>query len=186
MQVFGGGPDFVAIIARGDIFRARFHRRFEDLFLAAGLGRVEDEAEPVEAMRNAALGAKIAAVLRKGGAHGGGGAVAIVGQRLDDDRAAARAVAFVTHFLIAFAVLRAGLVDRALDVVLGHRLRLGGIDGQPQARVHVGIGHAHFRRHGDFAAELGKHRAALLVLRALAMHDVLEFGMAGHGFALRS
>jgi hypothetical protein len=44
-----------------------------------------------------------------------------------------------------------------------------------------GSGQTHLRRHGDFARQLGKQAGALLVLRALAVHDVLEFGMAGHG-----
>src|SRR3546814_6132734 len=39
---------------------------------------------------------------------------------------------------------------------------------------------AHLRRDGDLAAELGKERRALLILRTLAVHDVLELGMACH------
>jgi len=38
-----------------------------------------------------------------------------------------------------------------------------------------------FGRNGDFARQLGKHRRALFVLRALAVHDVLELGMTCHG-----
>ena len=69
---------------------------------------------------------------------------------------------------------------------LAQRLRVMiGVDRRAQARVHVRIGHAHLRRDGDFAGQLGKHRAALLVLRALAMHDVLEFGMACHDDPLK-
>jgi hypothetical protein len=34
--------------------------------------------------------------------------------------------------------------------------------------------------------KLRKHRRALFVLRALAMHDVLEFTMAGHGSGFAS
>src|SRR3546814_5636820 len=39
---------------------------------------------------------------------------------------------------------------------------------------------SHLGRNGDLAAELGKEARALLVLRALAVHDVLELGMACH------
>ncbi len=42
---------------------------------------------------------------------------------------------------------------------LGIDCRLGVVDRQAQARVHVGIGHAHLGRDGDFAAELGEHAA---------------------------
>src|SRR3546814_13944049 len=39
---------------------------------------------------------------------------------------------------------------------------------------------SHLGRNGDLAAELGKEARALLVLRTLAVHDVLEFGLACH------
>ena len=132
-------------------------------------------------MADRAAGAQVAAVFGKRSAHVGGGAVAVVGQRFHDDRHAAGAIALVAHFLVVLGIALGGLVDRPLDVVLGHRLRLGGVDRGAQARVHVRVGHAHLGGHGDLAGELGELRRALLVLRALAMHDVLEFGMAGHG-----
>jgi hypothetical protein len=125
--------------------------------------------------------AEVAAVLAERRAHIRRGAVAVVGQRLDDDRDAAGAIALIAHFLVILRVALRCLVDRALDIVLGHGLCLGGVDREAQARVHVRIGHPHLRRDGDFAAELGKHGRALLVLRALAVHDVLEFAMACHG-----
>ena len=51
-------------------------------------------------------------------------AVAVVGQHVGDDRDAAGAVAFVDHFLeLAAAELAGALLDRAIDVVVGHRLR---------------------------------------------------------------
>src|SRR5690606_33092626 len=83
------------------------------------------------------------------------------------------------------SVALARLIDGALDIVLGHGLGLGCVHGQTQARVHVRIGHAHLGGHGDFAAELGEHGGALLVLRPLAMHDILEFAMACHSDFLR-
>ena len=45
-------------------------------------------------------------------------------------------------------------VDGALDIVLWHRLRLGVIDRQPQARVHIRIGSAHLCSYRDFTAQL--------------------------------
>ena len=116
-------------------------------------------------------------------AHGGGGAVAIVGQRLHDDRAAAGAIALIAHFLVIFIVARRCLVDRALNIVLGHGLRLGRIHRKAQTRVHVHIGRAHLGRDRDFTAELGKQIGAFFVLRTLAVHDILEFGMACHEFS---
>src|SRR3546814_17636871 len=63
---------------------------------------------------------------------------------------------------------------------LGMDCALGGVDRESQSRVHVRIGHAHFRGDGDFAAEFREHGGALLVLRALAMHDILDFAVTGH------
>ena len=54
---------------------------------------------PLEQPRDRAGAAEVAVVLREGGAHVGGGAVAVVGQRLDDHRDAVRAVALVDHLL---------------------------------------------------------------------------------------
>src|SRR3546814_4768092 len=84
-------------------------------------------------------------------------------------------------FLIGFAFAALGLFDRTLDIVLRHPARARGDDRGAQPGIHRRIGQARLRRHRDLAAELGKQRRALFVLRTLAVHDVLEFGMAGHG-----
>jgi hypothetical protein len=93
------------------------------------------------------------------------GAVAVVGHGLDDDGRASGAVALVADLLVVLAVVARRLVDGALDVVLGHVLGPGGQDRGAQARVHVGVGHAHLGRDGDFAGELGEQLRALRVHR---------------------
>ncbi len=104
-----------------------------------------------------------------------GGAVAVVGQRLDDDRDAARAVALVADLLVVGVVVAAGgALDRALDVVLGHVGRARGAIAARRRGLCVGIRHALARGNGDLAAELGEMLGALGVLRALAVHDVLN------------
>src|SRR3546814_2825763 len=72
-------------------------------------------------------------------------AVAIVGQRLNDQGYACGAKAFIADFFIIISATNRCLVDCALYVVFGHGLRLGGVDREAQTRVHVRIGHAHFR-----------------------------------------
>ena len=123
--------------------------------------------------------------LEKIGADVGGGAVAVVGQRLDDQRDAARAEALVADFLIILGVAAptpcrstAGYCPWASTAALA------AMTAARSRAFMSGIGQAHLGRDGDFAAELGEHRRALFVLRALAVHDVLEFGMAGHGCSL--
>ena len=59
--------------------------------------------------------AEIAAGFGEIGADVGGGAVAVVGQRLDDDRDAARAIALIADFVVVLALAADRLLDRALD-----------------------------------------------------------------------
>ena len=44
----------------------------------------------------------------------------------------------------------------------------------------AGSGLAHFGRHRDFPRQLAEQFRLLGILLALAVHDVLELGMAGH------
>jgi hypothetical protein len=53
--------------------------------------------------------------------------------------------------------------------------------GRPQARVHRRVGHAELGRHGDLARQLAEQLGFHLILPPLAVHDVLELGMSGHG-----
>src|SRR5690606_517082 len=161
VQRFHFGPDDMPVVTAFDIVGAGLDRRFENLFLVAGGRRVFDHALALEPVGDRAFGSKIAAILGECGAYVGGGAVAIVGQRFDDQGDAAGAIALIAHFLVILAAGSSGLVDRALDIVLRHRLGLGVVDRQAQARVHVWIGRAHLGGHGYLAAELGKQVGTL-------------------------
>ena len=108
------------------------------------------------------------------------GAVAVVGKRLDDHRHATRPVALVADRFVVVGVAARRLLDRALDVVLGHVLGARGLNGEAQARVHVRVGQPCLGRNRDLARELGKQLGARRVLAPLAVHDVLELRMAGH------
>ena len=69
-------------------------------------------------------------------------------------------------------------------IVLRHVLLAGGDDGRAQPRVHRRIGLAHLGRDGDFPRQLAEQFRLLGILPALAVHDVLELGMAGHAGSL--
>ena len=75
-----------------------------------------------EHVRDRAGGAQVAAVLGEDRADGAAGAVAVVGQRLDDHGDAAGPVAFVADRLVVLGVAARRLLDGPLDVVLGHVL----------------------------------------------------------------
>jgi hypothetical protein len=85
--------------------------------------------------------AEAAAVAGKGVADLGAGAVAVVGQGLDQDRDAAGAVALVEDRFDRGAVGpgAGAAVDRALDVFLRHRGFFGLLDRRRQRRVVVGV-----------------------------------------------
>ena len=184
MQCIHAGPNAVFVFARFHIFRAGFQCSLKYAVGIACARRIGDEAHTIEAMAHRARRAEIAAIFAERGAYVGRGAVTVIGQCFNDDGNAAGAIAFIAHFIIAFGIPARCLVDGALDIILGHRLRLGGIDRKAQARVHVRIGHPHFRRNGNFARKLRKLRRTLFVLRTFAMLNVLEFAMACHGSTL--
>ena len=128
---------------------------------------------------------QVAAALGEGRAHLAGGAVAVVGQDLDDDRDAARPVALVADLVVDLGVAAGRLLDRALDIVLRHVLRARGEHRGAQARIHGRVGQPQLGRDGDFARELAEQLGLRRVLPPLAVHDVLELRMSGHGLLPR-
>ena len=109
----------------------------------------------------------------------GRGAVGVVGERFDDHRDAAGTVAFVRDFLVrgAFELTGAAL-DGALDVVLGHvvRLRLG--HRRAEARVAVDVAAAEPRGDGHFLDDAREDFAALRVGSTLLVLDGAPFTVA--------
>ena len=166
--------DLVAVFGGDDVVRAGIDGGLQH---GVGIGNFRSEldvADPVEHEGDGAGLGEVAAALGEVGADVGGRAVAVVGHRLDDDGRASGPVALVADLVVILRIAAGRLVDGALDVVLGHVLGAGGEDRGAQARVHVGIGHAHLGRDGDFAGELGEHLGAHRVHLALAVHDILE------------
>jgi hypothetical protein len=84
-------------------------------------------------------------------------AIAIVGERLDQDRDPAGAVALVAHLLEGLALGGADpLLDGPLDVVLRHIGAARLVDDQPQARVRRRVSPARTRSGGDLTNQLGE------------------------------
>src|SRR6185312_1511139 len=180
VEAVDAGPDSVAVLVRFNVLGADLDRRFQDLFCIARAGWIFDQAEAREAVADASAGTEVAAVLGEDRADVGRGPVPVVGQGLHNDRRSARSEALVADFLIILRIAGGGLVDRSLDVVLGHGLSPGSNDRRAQPCVCVRVGQAHLRGDSDLAAQLGEEGRALLILRPLPVHDVLEFGMARH------
>ena len=129
--------------------------------------RHDHDALAVEQVGHRARVGHRAAVAGHRDAHLGGGAVAVVGQALDEHRDAVGAVALVHDRLVVGAAgLQAGAaLDRALDVVVRDRGLLRLLDGVVERRVAGRVAAAGPRRDLDVLDQLGEQLAALGVDR---------------------
>ena len=109
----------------------------------------------------------------------GRGTVAVIGHGRNDDRNAARRIAFVLNlFVIDVAQFARRLGDGALDVFVGHIAGLGLRDYVAELAVDGRVAAAVAHRDGDFTADLRKDFAALGVRLALFVLDICPLGMA--------
>ena len=113
---FWGGDWHHWNVTQGDTINVNL-RAQDDVVLRRVLGRDLDHPLAVELPGHRAGSTEAGAVLREDRAHVGGGAVAVVGQSLDDHGHAARAVALVDHLLEAVGIgVRARAAgDRPVD-----------------------------------------------------------------------
>src|SRR5690606_28957283 len=185
-HAFEAGIDVMAVLVALDILGPGLDGRFHHLVFRTGAGGIGDLADAVEHEAHRAGLAQRAAILGEIGAHIGGGAVAVVGQRLNDDGDAARAIALIADLVVILAVGARCLLVGAVDIVLGHGLGAGIGHGQAQPGIEGGIGLAHLGGDGDFARPLGKDLGPDRIRPALAMHDVLGVGMASHVYLERN
>ncbi len=119
-----------------------------------------------------------AAVLRQDRADLGAGAVAVVGEHLDEHGHAVRRVALVGDRLVDDALELAGApLDGPLDGVERHRRVAGLLVHRAQRRVRVGVAAALAGRHLDLADQLGEELAPGLVRRALLVLDRRPLGV---------
>ena len=105
----------------------------------------------------------------------------VVGQAINHDRGATKAIAFIADFNVINAFqLASAFLDRGIDLVLWHVDALGLVDRNPQARVEVDVAAAHLGGHGNFLGNFREGGTALLVLAAFAMLNIGPFTMSGH------
>ena len=156
--------------------------RGEQVLLAVAVGVDDDHALLLELPGDRARLAEAAAVLVEGVAHLRAGAVAVVGQRLDQDRRAARAVALIDDTLDLLVAARGpgAAVDRPLDVVLGHRVAARLLDRRGEGEVRVGVSPALTGGDRDRARELREQLPALGVGGRLLVLDRSPFRVSGH------
>ena len=151
---------------------------FEVIEAYALLGGNLEDGLVVEQEGQRALGAQAAAELGEVGAHVGDGAGVVVGGGLYEDGDAVGAVSLVVDLLVVAGVLVGGLLDSALDGVLGHVGGLGVLHQLAQARVHSGVGTAGLGGDGDFLAQTGKGTAH--IAPAFQLAGFAEFKCSSH------
>src|SRR6185312_11171580 len=172
LEIFRRGEHDAFAIVGLYIVGAGIERGFEQLVLAAGLARVDEEfTDVLELERDRTRGAKVAAMLAQGAAYVGDGALRIVGHAVDDERDPRWAITLVADFLHLCGILAAGALERALDGVLGHVSGQRLVDAGTQARVAGRVRAAAARGDGDLADQLGEKFSATRVLGVLATFD---------------
>src|SRR3954471_14220161 len=181
-EVAGLGEHLEDVVVDRDVERAGLDRG-QQVVLRVARAVDDDHAALVEEVRDGAGFPQVAAVLGEHVADLGARAVAVVGQRLDEQRDAARPIALVEDGLerVGVRALAGALGDRALDVVLGHRGVLGLLDRQAERGVALGVAAALLRRDGDRARELREQLSAAGVDDRLLVLDPRPFRVTGHG-----
>ena len=162
----GGEQEEGVLVYRRAVFGDREH--LEDALL-------------LEHKRDGAARAEVAAGLREQAPKVGDGAVGVVREHVHEHRDAVRAVALVRLLLVVGALdLARAALDSALDVVLGHVLRLRLIDGEREARVHVGVAAGLARGHHDVAGNARPGLRLLGVGDGLLPLDLRPLVVSGH------
>src|SRR4051794_8352044 len=165
------------------LFRAGIQHGHEHgvLVHAVGLGHHDAALAGEEVGDRPGVGHR-PAVAGHGGADLHGRPVLVVGEALDEDGDAAGGVALVGDALVVDAAgLGAGpSLDRAVDVVVGHRALLRLLDGVEQRRVAGGVPTAGAGRDLDVLDQLGEELAALGVDAGLLVLRRRPLGVAAH------
>ena len=179
MQIGGIGDHGEHVAVVDHVFRTGVAGLLEQVVEVDALARNLDLALTLEVEADGTAGGQRAVALGQGGTDFGGGAVAVVGQALDDQADAGRRVALVYDVLVVGATgffTRAAL-DGALDVVGRHGRFLGLVDGVVQRRVAIRVAAAHTGRDLDVLDELGEELAALGVNGGLLVLGSRPLGM---------
>ena len=179
------GRDDELLALLGDILRAGFDCRLEDLLLRRR-HRVDVDLSPsFELPRHGASRAEGAAILGQDVPDVRNCPILVVRKRLDVQRHAPRRVALVHDPFVAHALQLAGpLLDGALDVVLRHVRGLGGIHRETQPRIEVRVATTLPRPDRDLTDELGEHLAALVVVYSLLALDLGPLVVSCHAPSL--
>src|SRR3954468_14412535 len=170
------------LIALGfEIFGATVERYLEDsILLVAGAVDV-DLALAIKEIRDRVRRSQIASETGELVANLRYGARGVVTERGNEDRDASGTITLVLDFRIVntFELTRS-LLDGALDVFLGHRLRFRSIDRRAQPWISAGVAASDLGGHGDLTNQLRELRAPFRIRRGFVMLDLFPFTVTSH------
>src|SRR4051794_5907042 len=172
-------PELLTVLA--DVVGAGVDRRQHVVLPIAGAVDGDDAALLEDPGNRSGL-PEAAVVLAEGEPDVRGRAVAVVGERFDQDRRSAGPVALEVDLLDRVGVgARAGAaVDRPLDVLLGHRGVLRLLHGGRQGRIAVDVPPAVAGGDDDRPGQLREQLAPFCVGRALLVFDRGPLRMTRH------
>ncbi len=160
----------------GQVVSTGFKNDFGELVFVCRRLRHNNDALLREHVADGAGFAEVSAVLGEGEANLRNCAIAVVGERVDEDGNTAGTVALEANLLVGCSLeLASSLLDGALNVVSRHILGLGCDDGAAEAGIAVRIASAALGRDGDFFDQASKDLATLGVQRALLVLDCRPF-----------
>src|SRR5262249_31868943 len=174
--------DFEAVIEVVDLLGARFENRGQHVVLSQAVLHQCHQALAGEQVGHRAGVGHVPTVAGHRDAHLAGGAVAVIGQALDQPRAAVGSVALVGDGLVvgATGLLACATLAGPLDVVVGHRVLLGLLDGVVQRGVTAGVAATDARGHLDVLDQSSEVLAAAGVDNGLLVLGGSPLGMAAH------
>src|SRR5690606_31953169 len=183
-QVAGLADDLERFAHVVDVLSARVEDSEGDVVLGRAFLGDDDQALAVEQVGHRARVSHGAAVAGDRDAHFGGGAVAVVGEALDEQGDAAGSVALVHDgFSVGTACLFTGAaLAGTFDVVQRNRVLLRLLDSVVEGRVAVGVAATSTCRHLDVLDELREKLASSGVDDGLLVLGGGPFGVAGHAY----
>ena len=172
LEALGGRKDLVVVAVLAHVLRAGAEDHLEQPLLVRGALLDDEVSLAMEHPGDRAVLPQVPAVLREDVPELGHGAVAVVGQDAHEQRHAAGPVSLVIDLFVGHArQFSRPAHDRALDVVGGHVVRLGGRHGQPQSGIGIDVAAPVARRHRHLFDQPGEDAPALGVRRGLLVLD---------------
>jgi hypothetical protein len=177
-----GGSDNIHLLFRCQILRSGFDGDIEEFFLLDRGPRHRHLPLAVKHIGNAAARREVALIFAENATDLGGCPVLVVRGSLNDDRHAPWPIPFVDNLVkvLGLCSFTGASLDRPLDIVIGHALAPGRLDGAAQTRIPGRIAAPEFRRDTDLLGELAEDLPPLGVQSPFEALNFRPLAVPGH------